>query len=235
MQSMKSGLAGIAAKAQHNALLAVLGLLALGAVVMLVRHSSGKLASSFGHRIDAFKKGFRTIRNARAFVLVALISLVTWYAIAAAYLQVLHAYRPTEYTVTLPNGDSQQLTAHADRMKMEDVLLLMGGSMFGSVVQLPGGVGGSQLAVISVLSSNVFSVEPYNITRELAVSCGIMLWLVTFMSVIPAGVLLARFEKLSFLRLSEESSQEEEEIEAEATPLAGSAAADTIGSSTIKR
>ncbi len=70
--------------------------------------------------------------------------------------------------------------------------------------------------MIGVLQSNLFSGEPYNITRELAVSCGIMLWLVTFMSVIPAGVLLARFEKISFLRLSEESSQEEEEAEAEA-------------------
>ena len=43
-----------------------------------------------------------------------------------------------------------------------------------------------------------------------------MLWLVTFMSVIPAGLLLARYEKISFLRLSEESSLEEEEVEAEA-------------------
>ena len=100
-------------------------------------------------------------------------------------------------------------------MKLEDVLLVMGSSMLGSVVQLPGGVGGSQLAVIGVLQSNLFSGEPYNITRELAVSCGIMLWLVTFMSVIPAGILLARYEKISFVRLSEESTQKEEEIESE--------------------
>jgi hypothetical protein len=37
------------------------------------------------------------------------------------------------------------------------------------------------------------------------------------MSVIPMGILLAKFEKISFLRLSEESSQEEEEAEAEAS------------------
>jgi hypothetical protein len=103
--------------------------------------------------------------------------------------------------------------ASMNEMKLEDVVLVMGSSMLGSVVQLPGGVGGSQLAVIGVLQF-LFSGEPYNITRELAVSCGIMLWLVTFMSVIPAGVLLARFEKISFLRLNEASAEEEEQIEA---------------------
>jgi len=100
-------------------------------------------------------------------------------------------------------------------MGLNDVLLVMGSSMLGSVVQLPGGVGGSQLAVIGVLQSNLFNSEPFNITRELAVSCGIMLWLVTFMSVIPAGLLLARFEKISLARLNEESTHEEEDVEAE--------------------
>ncbi len=37
-----------------------------------------------------------------------------------------------------------------------------------------------------------------------------MLWLVTFMSVIPAGLVLAHFERVSILRLEQESQAEEE-------------------------
>jgi hypothetical protein len=110
-------------------------------------------------------------------------------------------------------ADGMMHTASMKGMNLEDVLIVMGCSMAGSVIQLPGGVGGSQLAVISILQSHLFNGAPSYITPELAVSCGIMLWLVTFMSVIPAGILLARYEKISFLRLSEESAQEEEDVE----------------------
>ena len=167
-----------------------------------------------GRACMSFKQGFNTIHDARSFVQLVVVSLAMWLMIAGAYIEVLHAY--PQIPVPCRASAGVQRVARMNTMKLEDVLLVMGSSMLGSVVQLPGGVGGSQLAVIGVLQSNLFSGEPYNITRELAVSCGIMLWLVTFMSVIPAGVLLARFEKISFLRLSEESSQEEEEVEAEA-------------------
>jgi hypothetical protein len=39
-----------------------------------------------------------------------------------------------------------------------------------------------------------------------------LLWLATFVSVIPAGLILAHFERLSLRKLSEESSQQEEEM-----------------------
>jgi uncharacterized protein (TIRG00374 family) len=64
--------------------------------------------------------------------------------------------------------------------------------------------GGSQMATIAALSS-VFDVPP-----ELAASCGILLWLVTFAAVVPAGLALAHHERLSLRKLSEESHQAEE-------------------------
>ena len=42
-----------------------------------------------------------------------------------------------------------------------------------------------------------------------------MLWLVTFMSVIPAGLILAHFERVSFTKLEAESKVEEEKALAE--------------------
>jgi hypothetical protein len=41
-----------------------------------------------------------------------------------------------------------------------------------------------------------------------------MLWLVTFVAVIPVGLLLAHRERLSLRKLSKESHQKEEEVEA---------------------
>lgn len=92
---------------------------------------------------------------------------------------------------------------HLSNMDVPHVVLLMGFSMVGSIVQLPAVGGGSQLAVISALQ------VIYGIPPELAVSCGILLWLVTFVSVVPAGLALAHFEHISLRKISKESEKEE--------------------------
>jgi len=92
---------------------------------------------------------------------------------------------------------------HLSSLDLPHVLLLMGFSMVGSVVQLPAVGGGSQLAVISALQ------VVYGIPPELALSCGILLWLVTFMSCIPVGLTVAHREHLSLRKLSKASHEEE--------------------------
>jgi hypothetical protein len=118
------------------------------------------------------------------------VSLVLWFVIALAYHEVTGAYGVPVLAIALPQ-----------------VLLLMASSMVGSLVQLPGVGGGSQLATISTLQ-HVFGVPP-----ELAASCGILLWMVTFMSVIPLGLVLAHRERLSIRTLSEESHTQEKLVE----------------------
>jgi len=76
--------------------------------------------------------------------------------------------------------------------------------MVGSLVQLPGVGGGSQFATIEALN-HIFGVPP-----ELATSCGIMLWLVTFVAIVPIGLVLAHRERLSFRSLSKESHEAEQ-------------------------
>lgn len=115
-------------------------------------------------------------------------SLGMWYAIALAYKAVTHSYG-------VPALDIPVL----------QILILMGASMAGSILQLPGVGGGSQLAVIALLSG------PFHAPTEMAASCGILLWLVTFAAVVPSGLILAHHERLSLRKLSEESHQAEEE------------------------
>jgi uncharacterized membrane protein YbhN (UPF0104 family) len=93
---------------------------------------------------------------------------------------------------------------HLANMDVPHVLLLMGFSMIGSIVQLPAVGGGSQLAVISALQ------VIYGIPPELALSCGILLWLVTFMSCVPVGLAFAHHEHLSLRKLSKVSHEQQE-------------------------
>jgi uncharacterized protein (TIRG00374 family) len=158
------------------------------------------LAENLGHRIAQkireFTVGLNTIHGPIAFLQLSAVSVLMWWFIALAYKEVTHAYG-----------------APMDAMSVTKVLLLMGASMIGSLVQLPGVGGGSQLATISALD-HVFDIVP----KELAVSCGIMLWLVTFVAVVPVGLLLSHNERLSLRKLSEETAQAEEGAVVEEAP-----------------
>ena len=149
------------------------------------------LARNLGHRIAQrvreFATGLNTIHGPLSFIQLSAVSVLMWWMIAVAYKEVTHAYG-----------------APMQAMSVAKVLLLMGSSMIGSMVQLPGVGGGSQLATISALD------HVFDIPKELAVSCGIMLWLVTFVAVVPFGLALAHRERLSFRELSEETHKQEE-------------------------
>ncbi len=177
---------------------------------------SKKFANAVCSKLRSFGEGLHTIQNFKAFLAVLGLSLAIWLCVAEAYIHVTHAY-PTRAVSVDQFDDSgnvigqRQTELRLHQMALPDVLLVMGASMAGSIVQLPGVGGGSQLAVIGLLSSAIFRSEPYNVTREVALSCGMMLWLVTFMSVIPAGLLLARRAHISLREVSEESETKAEE------------------------
>jgi glycosyltransferase 2 family protein len=149
-------------------------------------HLSANLGHRIALRIREFHSGLDTIDGPGSLLLLIAVSLVMWCLIALAYKEVTMAY-----------GDKI-------RIPQSQLLLLMGSSMVGSLIQLPGIGGGSQLATITALQ------RWFDVPKELAASCGIMLWLVTFTAVVPLGLLLAHWERLSFRKLSEESQVAEE-------------------------
>ena len=142
------------------------------------------IAHHVGQRVLAFGEGLNTIHDLASFLQITALSLLIWLVVALAYLQVTHAY------------------AELSGITVAHVVLLMVSSMAGSILQLPAVGGGSQLAIIKVLEV-VFAVKP-----ELAVGCGIMLWLVTFMAIAPVGLVFAHREHLSLRKVEEESHVE---------------------------
>ncbi|MBZ5532989.1 MAG: flippase-like domain-containing protein [Acidobacteriia bacterium] len=163
-----------------------------GLTERLLKPVSPKLAHAVGHRVHTFGEGLNTIQDAKSFVQAFGLSLLLWITIGATYVCVMRAY------------DS------ISAMTISEALLLTGASVAGGVLQLPVVGGGSQLATIGIL------VGIFQFSKELSISCGMMLWLVTFMSVIPAGLVLAHFERVSFTKLEVESKAEEEKALADA-------------------
>src|SRR5712671_2892068 len=154
----------------------------------------GRISPKFGHaigkRVLAFGEGLNTVKDLTSFFQLSGLSIVIWVFIGFAYLAVTHAYSIHKLS----------------QMTLSSVFLLTAASVVGGILQLPVVGGGSQLATIGMLRG-VFNLSP-----ELATSCGIMLWLVTFMSVVPAGLAMARSEHVSITQMEEASIQEEEKF-----------------------
>jgi len=151
-------------------------------------HLPSHLGHKIAQKVREFGMGLNTIHGPLSFLWLTVVSVGMWYMIALAYHEVTHSYG-----------------VDALEIPVSQLLILIFASMLGSMLQLPAVGGGSQVATISVLSS-VFDVPP-----EMAASCGILLWLVTFAAVVPLGLLLARRERLSLRKLSVESHQAEEQ------------------------
>lgn len=162
---------------------------------------SKNVGHSVCHKIRAFGAGLNTIHDTSSFVQLVGVSLAIWFLIAVAYREILHSYP------VIAGDQAARIPLHI--VSVPHVLLLMGASMIGSLLQLPAVGGGSQLATISVMSSPAI----FGIPSEQAVSAGMMLWLVTFVACVPLGLILAHREHVSLRRLTEESSLEEKQEE----------------------
>ncbi|HEV3305528.1 MAG TPA: lysylphosphatidylglycerol synthase transmembrane domain-containing protein [Candidatus Sulfotelmatobacter sp.] len=182
-------------------LIGVVMALAVGAVVVRrsgdavarwVEQRFGHLSANVGHKlaqkVREFGAGLDTIHGPLSMLWLTVVSVGMWYIIALAYQEVTHSYG-----------------VPALEIPVSQLLILMGASMLGSMLQLPAVGGGSQMATIAALST-VFDVPP-----EIAASCGILLWLVTFAAVVPLGLILAHHERLSLRKLSVESHHADEE------------------------
>lgn len=149
-----------------------------------------KLAHHVREKVRSFSEGLKTIHDLSSALQLVAVSIVMWVLIAFAYYSITHAYPGPLRTLTVP----QQV-------------VLMGSSMLGSMLQLPAVGGGSQLAAISMLHSG------FGIEQELAVSCGMLIWAITFMAVIPTGLALARREHFSIRAVAEAEKKEAARVE----------------------
>jgi len=78
---------------------------------------------------------------------------------------------------------------------LQDALIFMGFVAFGSVLQIPGVGGGFQIVSVVVLT------QLYRLPVEIATGLAIMLWAITFVGIVPIGILLAFHEGINWRKL----------------------------------
>jgi glycosyltransferase 2 family protein len=152
----------------------------------MIHPLSPSIADSIAEKIRAFRQGLNAISSAQDFAIAALISLAMWTLIGSAYMQTLHAFVTTPALATIP---------------FSRTMLLMAASIGGSLFQLPILGWFTQIAVTAT-AMHTF----YNAPIEAATACGALLLVVTFLSIIPAGLLAARLNHLN-LKITIEDNQ----------------------------
>ncbi len=140
------------------------------------------LPAASRHKIDqilgAFRQGFGSTKS-NGFVLQLLgYSVLEWLLITGCFISIFRAF---------------PLTA---RFSVADIVIFMGFVSLGSAVQIPGVGGGMQVAAVVVLT------ELFGLTLEAATGFAVALWLVTFVTIVPLGVVLAFREGLNWRSLS---------------------------------
>jgi hypothetical protein len=155
---------------------------------------SKKIGYAAGHKIREFRAGLDTMRSFGDFGAAAGLSIGMWLLIAASYLATTRAF------VASPELAS---------MTPAKCVLLMVVSGVSSVVQLPVLGWFTQIGIVAAAISKFFGVAP-----EASTACAATLLLVTFLGIIPIGLIWAQFEHVSLRKVTVESEHAEEGLEA---------------------
>jgi uncharacterized membrane protein YbhN (UPF0104 family) len=175
-----------------------------GAVAGFARGTVGVLSKSAGEsiasKIIGFRDGLNALSSARDFGVVVLLSLAMWGIIGFAYLETVHAF-----------GHTPELGG----LTFSRTMLLMAASIGGSLLQLPI-IGWFTQIAVTAAAMHTF----YGAPIEAATACGAMLLVVTFLCIIPTGLIYSQVEHVSLKRVTQESEAAGKGAEVQAGPTA---------------
>jgi uncharacterized protein (TIRG00374 family) len=144
---------------------------------------SKPFAAAAAEKIRSFQQGLDVITSFSEFLQLTLLSLATWAIIVVTYVLVLRAF-----------------PSPVHELSAGSVIVLMGFSIAGSALPIPGGGG--------AWAGNVFALtELFHIPAEIAAGAGLMVWLIGSMSVIPFGLIYARVEGISLKQVAMKSEE----------------------------
>jgi glycosyltransferase 2 family protein len=160
-----------------------------GTVASFARRTVGLVSKAAGEsiatKIVGFRDGLNALSSARDFGVVTLLSLTMWMMIGFAYLQTAHAFVHTPELAGVT---------------FSRTMLLMAASIGGSLLQLPIIGWFTQIAITAAAMHTFFGAP-----LEAATACGALLLVVTFLCIIPTGLIYSRVEHVSLKKVAEES------------------------------
>jgi glycosyltransferase 2 family protein len=157
---------------------------------------SKKLGAAIADKIRTFRAGLDTLRSFGDLAITLSLSLVMWVLITLSYLETTQAF------VASPELKS---------MTLAKCILLLAVSGGASILQLPVIGWFTQIGLVAAAISSFFGAAP-----EPATACAATLLLVTFLAVVPVGLIWAQFEHVSLRKVAEESGQAGEGVDAAA-------------------
>jgi uncharacterized membrane protein YbhN (UPF0104 family) len=80
-------------------------------------------------------------------------------------------------------------------LRITDVIIAMGFVFLGSILQIPGVGGGMQIATVLVLT------EFFGVGIEAASGVALVLWMITFVVIVPLGLIMAFHEGIKWRNL----------------------------------
>jgi hypothetical protein len=190
---------GALATTVAGALFLVAVRLAGGVVASFFEGAFGILSKGFGRaageKIRTFRTGLDTLRSFSDFGMAASLSLGMWVLISLAYLEITTAFVA-----------SPQLAG----LTLAKCMLLMASSMAASGFQLPIIGWFSQIGLVAAAMSGFFGVA-----AEPATACAATLLAVTFLGIIPVGLIWARIDHVSLRKVATESEHAGETLVAD--------------------
>lgn len=166
------------------------------AVARLSGRSFGVLSKRFGQavevKVQAFHSGLDTVRSLSDFAVAALLSLGMWVLIALSYLETMLAFvaSPELAAITPAKGV---------------LMMVVSGAV--SMIQLPVIGWFTQIGLVAGALSKFFGTAP-----EPATGCAATLLLVTFLGIVPVGLIWSRFEHISLKQVTQESEHAGEDL-----------------------
>jgi hypothetical protein len=150
------------------------------------------LGTAVGEKIRSFRSGLNTLRTPTDFAITLTLSLAMWGLITVAYLETARAFTAS------PQLASMTLA------KCMVLLIVSGGA---SVVQLPIVGWFTQIGLVATALSSFYGAAP-----EPATACAAMLLIITFLSVVPVGLIWAQLDHVSLRKVAVESGQAGEAV-----------------------
>lgn len=153
---------------------------------------SKRIGHAVGNKIRTFHAGLDTMRSFSDFAAASALSLGMWGLITLAYLETTQAF------VASPELRS---------MTLAKCMLLLAFSGGASLFQLPVLGWFTQIGLVAAAMSSYYGAAP-----EASTACAATLLLVTFLGIVPVGLIWAQFEHVSLRKIAVESEHAEEEL-----------------------
>jgi hypothetical protein len=150
---------------------------------------SKKLGAAIGERIRTFRAGLDTMRSFSEFATTASLSIAMWALIAGAYLETCRAFTASPQLATISPAKC---------------VLLMIASGGASIFQLPVLGWFTQIGIVAAALMAILGS-----TAEASTACAAMLLVVTFLGVVPIGLIWAWAGNVSLRRIAHESEEAE--------------------------